>query len=360
MSQKIHNVILLLCLVWLMIWLSSKLPNIEIPAEPVALGNQINIENTQLKTVFQDSKDAYWFGSTSNGVFRYSNDTIIHFTTHDGLVSNRISSLQEDTKGNIYIETSEGIQKYDGNKLSTIEVLAASESTWELNETDLWFNCNGSVLYRYDGKVLHELQLPTKDLKAFGMSYSGNTPQNAANRAYDVYGINKDSEGAIWFGTNTAGAYRYDGSNFLWFGEKELSTLADGREPGVRAILEDKNGYFWLSNLYHTYQIDSEAPKGYTKHAAVKLPQELANNDLLYFNGGLRDTDGNLWMICYDDGLYKYDGTKLTKQTINSENKPLLLVTIYEDNSGTIWLGTQHNGLYKQTGNSFEKFELAQ
>ena len=60
---------------------------------------------------------------------------------------------------------------------------------------------------------------------------------NNNNSPYAIYGLNKDKDGNIWFGTVTAGVFRYDGTSFLWIAEKELSTLPDGRVLGVRSIL---------------------------------------------------------------------------------------------------------------------------
>ena len=143
----------------------------------------------------------------------------------------------------------------------------------------------------------------------------------------------------------------------LWFGEKELSTLPDGRVPGVRSMIQDKDGYFWLSNFYSKYRIDPVLPKGYEKLKAVALPIEITKDKILYFNAGIADEAGNLWMTTYKGGVWKYDGKTLTNIEVKKGTENVLLITIYQDNNGTIWLGTDNDGVYKQSGDKFEKFE---
>lgn len=321
-----------------------------------AIGKEVSELDTQIWSVFQDSNGAYWFGSNGKGIYHFDGKILKQYTTEDGLSENSIRGIQEDKAGNIYIETSLGVNKYDGNSFATLKVLESGESKWRLKPDDLWFNCNSNNLYRYDGEWLHELKLPEKALMFFGMDNRGLSFPGMNNSPYAVYGIDKDKDGNIWFGTITAGAYRYDGSSFLWFGEKELTTLPDGRVPGVRSIIEDKDGYFWLSNFYSKYQIDSTQQNGYKKLKAVELPEEITKDKILYFNAGLSDKEGNLWMTTYGGGVWKYDGKTLTNQELNNGSEDVLLISIYQDNNGTIWLGTNNDGVYRQNGDDFKKF----
>lgn len=312
----------------------------------------------QIWDIFQDKKGNYWFGSNGTGVYHFDGKILKQFTTSDGLVNNQIRNIQEDKEGNIYIETAEGISKFDGAKFTDLKVKKSSNNQWKLEPNDLWFGYDANDLYRYDGTSLIELKLPRKDLnKAFGNTMEEVSFESNNYNPYTVYGVNKDKEGNIWFGTVTAGAFRYDGKSFIWFGEKELSTLPDGRVPGVRSMIEDKDGYFWLSNFYSKYKINPNLPKGYEKLKAVDLPKEITKDKILYFNAGITDKKGNLWMTTYGGGVWKYDGKTLLNFEINNGTVDVLLINIYQDKNGTIWLGTNNDGVYKQSGNNFEKFE---
>jgi ligand-binding sensor domain-containing protein len=317
----------------------------------------LNLDN-RIWAIFQDSRDNYWFGSNGKGIYHFDGKVLKLITSHDGLIDNTIRGIQEDNKGNIYIETPNGISKFDGKNFTTLKVIKSPNNQWKLETNDLWFGYNANDLYRYDGTSLFELKLPRQDLnKAFGNETEGVTLESNNNGSYAVYGVDKDKEGNIWFGTVTAGAFLYDGNSFLWFGERELSTLPDGRVPGVRSMIQDKDGYFWLSNFYSKYKINPNLPKGYEKLKAVDLPKEIVKDKILYFNAGITDSEGDLWMITYSGGVWNYDGKSLTNYEINNRKEDVLLITIFQDNAGTLWLGTDNDGVYKYNGETFKKFE---
>jgi ligand-binding sensor domain-containing protein len=326
--------------------------------ETIKIGKVVSELDNQIWRIFQDSKGTYWFGSNGKGIYFFEGNELKQFTTTDGLVNNTIRGIQEDSSGNIYIETPEGISTFNGKNFATLKAIKSRYNQWKLDPNDLWFGYNANDLYRYDGDSLFELKLPQKDLKkAFGIEPEGVPFKGLNNTPYAVFGINKDKDGNMWFGTATAGSFRYDGNSFLWFGEKELSTLPDGRVPGVRSMIQDKDGYFWLSNFYSKYKINLAFPNGYEKLKAVDLPKETPKDKIGYFNSGIADKTGDLWMTTYGGGVWKYDGKTLTNLEVKKGTENVLLVSVYQDNTGTIWLGTDNDGVYKQNGDKFEKFE---
>jgi len=317
-------------------------------------GKPVSELDNQIWAVFQDKKGDFWFGSNGNGLYHFDGIFLKLITSKDGLIDNTIRGIQEDDNGNILLETPKGVSKFNGEFFTTLKVIQSENNQWKLEPNDLWFNCNGNAnnVYRYDGENLYELQLPQKDIKdIFGINKN-----EISYSPYSVYGIDKDKKGNIWFGTVLAGAFRFDGESFLWIGEKELSRLEDGREPGVRSILEDSDGNIWLSNFKSKYKIKSKSGE-YERLKAVDISEEIAQNKILYFNSGISDKEGNLWMTTYGGGVWKYDGETLSNFEINNEKEDVLLICIYQDNIGTIWLGTNNDGVYKQNGDNFEKFE---
>lgn len=319
-------------------------------AEAMQIGKVVSELDNQIWKILQDSKGRYWFGSNGRGVYCLDGNELRQFTTSDGLVSDAIRGIQEDKDGNVYIETFDGISRFDGSQFTALKAIRSSYDQWRLEPDDLWFGFyNANDLYRYDGDSLFELRLPRKDLKAaFGIDTS--ISPFDSNNPYSVYGINKDRDGTIWFGTFVAGAFRYDGKSFLWFDEKELSILPDGTAAGVRSIIQDRDGYFWLSNFKSKYKIDS-GNVSYEKFSGIEKGKPN------YFNSGLVDKDGDLWMTTYGGGVWRYDGKTLTGLSVKKGAENVLLVSIYQDNRGTMWLGTDNDGVYKQHGDAFKRFE---
>ena len=50
-------------------------------------------------SAFEDSKGNLWFGTNGNGIARYDGEKLKYFTTKDGLPSDRVTALKEDSNG---------------------------------------------------------------------------------------------------------------------------------------------------------------------------------------------------------------------------------------------------------------------
>jgi ligand-binding sensor domain-containing protein len=107
----------------------------------VSVGETVSELSNSIWIVFQATNGDYWYGSDKDGVFCFDGKTIIHFSTKDGLSSNRIRGIQEDKAGNIYISTLEGINKFDGHTFTTLTAIpnVSSSDNWKLQPDDLWF-----------------------------------------------------------------------------------------------------------------------------------------------------------------------------------------------------------------------------
>lgn len=74
-----------------------------------------------------------------------------------------------------------------------------------------------------------------------------------------------------------------------------------------------------------------------------------------FFLSMTEDNEGNLWMVTYDNGVWKYNGKELIHYPIKNGETDVLLFTIFKDNEGVLWLGSHNAGIYKFNGKSFEK-----
>lgn len=324
--------------------------------------SEIGVTVTQLDntiwTIYQDKNSNYWFGSKENGVFYYNGQQIIQFTVKDGLVSNEIRGFQEDSEGNIFIETEQGVSKYDGQSFKTLEIkdVNFSVNNWQLESDDLWFRIgfNKKGVYRFDGEYLHYLKFPKSPQEdAFHRKN-----KNSSLRAYGLYTIYKDAKGVMWFGTASLGVCRYDGKTISWHFEDQLQTTPNGGDFGTRAIFEDKDGHFWINNTRFRYDILTNHTINIDLKKEIGIGYVNENNEIEFpfFLSMAQDNEGNLWMVTYENGVWKYNGKALFHYPIKDGETDVMLFTIYKDNKGVLWLGTFNEGVYKFNGNSFEKF----
>jgi len=113
-----------------------------------------------------------------------------------------------------------------------------------------------------------------------------------------------------------------------------------------------------LSNFLSKYKMNTQTTSKYLKLTATDKDADVLKDKLPYFNSGLKDDKGNLWMTTYGGTVWKYDGDKLTNQSVKYGNEEALLISIYQDRKGQLWLGSNNAGVYKYKGENFEKFEF--
>ena len=339
---------------------------------PTSLGNPVAELPRGTMIIFQDRNDNYWFGS-GEGVFSYDGQHLTQFTTEHGLCNNRIRDIQEDAHGYLYFDTGAGVSKFDPEvspgqgqqSFTTLQVIGSDDprNTWTLDPDDLWFagNWNENGPYRYDGKSLYHLKFPKHPLEdIFNARYP-----NASYSPYEVYSIYRDTAGDLWFGTAILGVCRFDGALLEWISEEELTELDDGPAPGMRSIIEDQDGHFWFSHMGYRYQLSQGEAAGqqtgeigFHRLPGPKLPAAF-RGDFMYFMSAVNDLDGNLWMVTYDSGVWRYDGNQLQHYPITRNGRVVTLFSVYLDKQGTLWLGTHDAGPYRFNGQHFEPFKVS-
>lgn len=323
-------------------------------------GDTVTSTDDKVMVIFQDSRDAFWFGGGDSGVYKYDGKSLIRFSTKHGLCSNTVLGIQEDKAGDLYFDTQDGVCKFDGKSFTTLPVIESVLNQWKLGPDDLWFRMGWNSKrgpYRYDGKHLYHLEFPkTAQADTFHSEY----PQ-ATYDPYGIYSMYKDRKGNMWFGTATVGVCRFDGNTASWLYEKQLTDTPEGGSFGIRSILEDKAGKFWFCNTQYRYDIKptSTVVNGtrlvdYTREDGIAAAE--GEEKFPYFLGMTEDDKGELWMVTFDDGVWHSDGRSLVRFPLEEGDKEALLFCIYKDQQGGLWVGSQNAGAFRLKGDAFVPF----
>ncbi len=323
---------------------------------PLKLGRTIESIDSNPLIFFQDSKSNYWFGGKA--VYKYDGKQITEFTEADGLCSGGIIGIQEGADGAIYFDTEEGVCRFDHIIFTELPIDSSDspQAGWALNEHDLWFrggwSRNGPL--RYDGKVLYQLEFPHHPRADSFYRIHPGVPWSP----YGIYSIYRDQRGDLWFGTAALGAVRYNGESFDWLYEEHLSLTPAGGSFGIRSIVEDADGYYWICNTRFRYNIDptisGSTDVSYMKKAGT--PASVSADKYPYFMSSVRDPFGDLWFATYEEGVWRKHGDELIHYPLNRNGQQVLAFTIAIDNSGVIWLLTHNAGILRFINGKFTAF----
>ena len=135
---------------------------------------------------------------------------------------------------------------------------------------------------------------------------------------------------------------------------------SDGvRSFGIRSIIEDKDGKFWICNTRYRFKV---SPKNlptngllnYKSEPGIKAYSE--DKDLIYFQSVIRGKEGDLWMMPWGGGVFRYDGKRVAHYSVKTGDKDAYMSSIYRDRKGDLWICSQTGGPYKFDGKRFVPF----
>lgn len=316
-------------------------------AEEEEARSQVEISRN-IASIFQDQNGNIWLGSNDRGLYKLSGKSVVHYSAKHGLTAQQIGEIQADRNGFLFLTTEKGIVRFDGKTFETLKV-EDSEGTWKLGKDDLWFKGEegrGGV-YRYDGNKLQFLKLPKSELHN---AYFSGRP-NLSFSPYDVYRIFRDRSGNMWFGTGNFGVCWFDGKSLKWLYEKQLTETPEGGSFGIRSVIEDRDGMFWICNTKYRFELLEQKTGDQLQYRRVKsnIPE------LEYFMSSAEAPDGAIWMVG-GFGAWKYDGENVVKYPVTDEGKDVFVQLVFCDRDGGVWLIAGGAGLYQFNGKGFEKF----
>lgn len=303
------------------------LPEVDAP-DPSAIVEWENfmpsegLAGSQVNCIVQDSNGNFWLG-TNNGVSKYDGISFQNYNTSNSpLPSNFISSIVEYEPGFMVFGTDEVLVTYDGNNWQTLyfEVGISYDVLSMAVDQDGY----GWVATDYYGVLLTD---------------GDNWGQVWDDQCYYCNFVNTmfvDAKGTLWLGTQDGlKSLPSGGSTFTRY-----TTLNGLPDNYIQSVFEDSWGNLWVG----TY--NGLARQEGSQFKQVSLYNSAAQNWTYTIN---EDIKKKVWFSAIGNGLMYYDGS-----VVRTDEKSLLdgrisTISSYKDNKGTLWFGTYESGLWKYT-----------
>ena len=160
------------------------------------------------------------------------------YTAADGLASNRVYHILQDSRGFLWMGTAGGLSRFDGYQFTNypLDPGVSSPSVSEILEArsgELWL-ATAAGLARFN----HSGVSPASRFIFYG--------PDAGNKRLSVYGLIQDRAGNIWCGTEN-GLFRLDLSKpGAVLQPVEIGLPLDTRAREVEAVFEDSRGALWI------------------------------------------------------------------------------------------------------------------
>ena len=192
-------------------------------------------------------------------------------------------------------------------------------------------------------------------------------------------------DGALWLGTDGAGAYRHHEGHFTHFGAAEGLTNQDVRvwledrqsqlwagtlgglfvqrgdrfepapgAPALRGVVltlcEDHAGHLWVGSFDGIVRLGADGVKVFGRAEGV---------DHNFVRGLAEDTAGRLWLAMGDRGLYRLQGERFEPVGAGQFPGEVSIHPLHADRAGALWIGTYGSGFTRWQAGRYTVFGAA-
>jgi len=336
---------------------SGQVPNLKF----THITKEDGLSNNTVECIFQDNRGFIWIG-TNDGLNRYDGIkvTVYKNNRHDStsISDNYIRCIYEDHNHNIWVGTTYGLNKFNDSSNSFIRYKNDPKRPFSVSNNIITCIYEDSRHHLWVG-TYGGLNLFIEHRNVFRRMLSEPGSESGPSNS-QVNSIFEDSHKNLWIGTegglnkfdpneHTFKLYHYDGDN--------------GKGNEIRWIKEDKGGNLWLATNDAGVNRFNPVKKTFTqfKHREDD-PASLASDMVLSMN---IDKKGNIWVGTSNGGLHLFD--QKNNSFINYHPEPQntsslsqkSVSAIMEGAQGNLWIGTHRGGVNVYVP-AAEKFELYQ
>lgn len=335
------------------------------------------LKSKNIRTLFADSKNQLWIGTTLGGLtkYNYEKDIWINYIndTQDSssISNNEILSIEEDSKGRIWIGTENGLNLYNAetDNFYRWKAIENNHNCIPNNAVlDITEDKNGFIwVGTWDGGLSLILNSDSNNPATFSFRTFELSENLASTNVWKIF-IENDT--SIWVGTHGAGLFAIDvpnnasnnpnkqdwNINYLNFNKNNNHSISS---PTFQDMLIDKNQNFWIGTANGLLLLNKEnsykSKRNYNfTNLNIDKPNTISLTDNM-INKIFQSKNGIIWI-----------GSQNGISQLSSQNKHIEINEIDQFKSikdvcknfvaknNSIWFTTLSNDLY-QIQNDFDK-----
>ncbi|WP_147392251.1 ligand-binding sensor domain-containing protein [Algoriphagus lacus] len=293
-----------------------------------------SLKEKNVKPIFQANDSSIWIGTKADGIFRIKGDAIQSWTTNDGLIQNGVTTIGS-LAGKIYVGSGSGISVIDYKSRKVIETITVENglksnyvyAIYQDSKKRLWIlTRNGGIHYLDENGLLKLVELPTLynqtnfisilELKnnqlIIGSMNQGvfwiENEKFTQNQKLPltpgediVYSIYEDEKENLWFGTHGGIIFFKDGRF------RSLKKINGLKSRSVYSIIPDPVDGIWITNNFGVQYFSDSELENFKKstdqnfflgstffNKQMGMPNSEANG--LIFPSAVKDYSEKIWI----------------------------------------------------------------
>ncbi len=315
-----------------------------------AFGSTPGLSQNSIYSILKDHAGLMWF-ATQDGLNKYDGYKITvykhRFNDRRSLPSNFITSLAEDKIGNLWVGTRiDGLSRFNRStdNFSTFRHVPSDPASISNDKINVVYRDRAANIWVGTGNGLNLLNHKTgKFLRYY--------PATSASEGNFISAIYEDTKSNLWIGTSD-GLFLLDRRSSRFVSYQEGAGVK-GIDDGISVITEDSKKRIWLGTPTGLKVLEQSNKHFRHFKTTPDLYSEVGNNPVLCMAKASPD---RFWL-----------GTNTTLQLFDASSERLIPVTdqapednlmpndgIYSllaDNTGILWIGTTSQGVMRHDSN---------
>ncbi|MCF6332909.1 MAG: histidine kinase [Draconibacterium sp.] len=287
------------------------------------------------------------------------NPFIKNYTSADGLPTNKIIDVCQDSEGFLWFATDAGVIRFDGSNfvnltkedgLSDNIVISIKEDS----SKRLWFfNLNGTLNYLFKNKIYNAENAPfLNELKTnfflFNFYEDADSTLYFYNSISEIYAVknnefvdykqlgfnNQTDQGLFYVNKSTKNRFLFWSARGVYeYKNLDESIILHNKPTAIQKVFfKDKNECI---SLDHLGNID------FFKNTEISQ-KDVLHSESQFINSIVIDKNDYVWVATYDKGVYCYANNKILLHLDITQAVRLLI-----DKENNIWVTSENNGIYK-------------
>ncbi|MEM9327911.1 MAG: two-component regulator propeller domain-containing protein, partial [Bacteroidota bacterium] len=343
-----------------------------------ALGLVDGMTSNTVNAILQDSDGYLWIG-TEDGLNRYDASSFIPYRKgEDSLTihSNTVLAVFEDEDQTVWVGTNAGVAYYN-KAVGTFNRLAGTENT---SVRDFVQAAKDRLWLATENKGVLELDLLTRKLRPILSNAMGEVA---------TWSLDRDSKGYLWIGTVGQGLFRsspdgaqvehiiqqgavrdiYSTANITYVGTEEYGLRAfDGLGYDIELPASLSSIRVWsIGHNNEEVWVGTDGNGLYVLHPDGKVENHVSNNQkpsslsVNVIRAITNDRDGGMWLGTYLGGVnYFHPENSVFGHYENDLHDERTLshniVLSFEENHRGLWVGTDGGGVNCFDGQKFRRY----
>lgn len=324
------------------------------------LTREQGLSSSAVISIDQDSKGYMWFG-TEDGLNKYDGYKVTVYKKSaadkgSGLSNNNIIQIFEDHQQRLWIATSYGLNLYDRKYdrfRRFINIRGDARSISNNNVTGIYEDAHHQI-WVGTASGLARFREEDGSFERF-IDESDDRGRPGVNAISFIYGL---PDGNLWIGTKGAGVRLFD------VAKKRLSSISTDagqwsalKNMSISVIRKTTNGIFWIGTIGNGVFLYDAARHQITNYLEQQTNRSSLPNNVV--KDILCDHSGNIWISTENGGVclwqpqsqtfLRYDNVLRNSELFNQKTATAL----FEDKQHNLWIGTRKGGIYKYSPNSY-------